>query len=233
MTVSPGEGWHPDPDGIHQLRYHDGSGWTVHVANNGAVTQAPRSAPPPPPPPSAAMSAPPSGSAQLEDDMEWIQHLALEYSTRCTAVFDALEAALQVANDANNARNMANMRPQHEISIRNFTNRANDLEQKFVPLYQAFQAAAAEAREAGIRLAESSGQFDPETSLLTSLDPEAYSEVSAAVEYLRASYGPTPQAFLAGIGAANQIIKTSPDFGEPGFRGSIYTESRPGGANAL
>jgi WD40 repeat protein len=41
---SRGEGWYPDPDGVHQLRYHDGADWTVHVADNGAMSQAPRMA---------------------------------------------------------------------------------------------------------------------------------------------------------------------------------------------
>ena len=52
--------------------------------------------------------------------------------------------------------------------------------------------------------------------------------MAAAVEYLRESYGPTPQAFIDGIGRANQVINTSPNFGEPGFRGNVYTEGIAG-----
>ena len=28
-------GWQVDPTGRHQVRYWDGAGWTVHVADNG------------------------------------------------------------------------------------------------------------------------------------------------------------------------------------------------------
>lgn len=28
-------GWHDDPMGEHQLRYHDGEGWTEHVTHFG------------------------------------------------------------------------------------------------------------------------------------------------------------------------------------------------------
>lgn len=29
------EGWHPDPAGRHEHRYHDGQRWTDHVADGG------------------------------------------------------------------------------------------------------------------------------------------------------------------------------------------------------
>lgn len=28
-------GWHPDPHGAHELRYHDGTNWTNHISNAG------------------------------------------------------------------------------------------------------------------------------------------------------------------------------------------------------
>ena len=28
-------GWYPDPEQRHQLRYFDGTDWTVHVTHNG------------------------------------------------------------------------------------------------------------------------------------------------------------------------------------------------------
>ncbi len=28
-------GWHPDPQGEHKLRYHDGVEWTKHVTHYG------------------------------------------------------------------------------------------------------------------------------------------------------------------------------------------------------
>lgn len=33
--------WHPDPSGRHQFRYFDGTAWTQHVSNQGAVTSDP------------------------------------------------------------------------------------------------------------------------------------------------------------------------------------------------
>ena len=33
--------WHADPTGRHQLRYWDGSAWTNHISNEGAVGQDP------------------------------------------------------------------------------------------------------------------------------------------------------------------------------------------------
>lgn len=31
------KGWHEDPRHLHDLRYHDGSGWTDHVTHFGPV----------------------------------------------------------------------------------------------------------------------------------------------------------------------------------------------------
>ncbi len=28
-------GWYPDPSGRHELRYHDGTDWTIHVSTGG------------------------------------------------------------------------------------------------------------------------------------------------------------------------------------------------------
>lgn len=65
------EGWHADPTGRHELRYHNGLTWSHHVADGGrrstdefassAVDQAP-----PPPPSDAKLVAP--VSAPLQSD---------------------------------------------------------------------------------------------------------------------------------------------------------------------
>jgi hypothetical protein len=31
--------WYPDPRGVHELRYWDGSAWTSHVSNQGMVSK--------------------------------------------------------------------------------------------------------------------------------------------------------------------------------------------------
>lgn len=30
-------GWHPDPSGVHELRYFDGAAWTEHISNQGVT----------------------------------------------------------------------------------------------------------------------------------------------------------------------------------------------------
>lgn len=35
-TVTP-KGWHSDPEAKHDLRFHDGNGWTEHVTHFGPV----------------------------------------------------------------------------------------------------------------------------------------------------------------------------------------------------
>jgi len=49
LPASDAPGWYPDPDGRHHHRYHDGSVWTDHVADDGhsAIDPRPSSLPPP------------------------------------------------------------------------------------------------------------------------------------------------------------------------------------------
>ncbi|MGN6722866.1 MAG: DUF2510 domain-containing protein, partial [Marmoricola sp.] len=57
--------WYPDPLGRAQLRFHDGSGWTHHVATTGQQSVAPADFPLAPPvyapPAPATPSRPGSG----------------------------------------------------------------------------------------------------------------------------------------------------------------------------
>jgi hypothetical protein len=128
---------------------------------------------------------------------------------------------------------MADTRPQHEISIANFTRLADQKEQEFGPLYRSFDNARANAKDAGNKLVAACRQVDPELGLMLALDPETYSQTGAAVEYMRSVVGPTPRAFLEGISQGNAAINSSPDWGEPGFRGNIYHGSGPGEQNWL
>ncbi len=60
-------GWLPDPAGVHELRYWNGSAWTEHVSDQGMTSQdaPPTQFPPPaaafPPPPAAPAAAPAAG----------------------------------------------------------------------------------------------------------------------------------------------------------------------------
>jgi len=222
MESSPTDGWYPDPDGVHQLRYHDGNDWTAHVADNGTMTQAPRSTAQP------GGAGPPHSAAGQSDDTgtEVRAGLARQYGVACAAVLHAAQAALEVANDVNGAWNMANQRPQHELSIQSFTNFARAKEGEFAPLYRAFQQAVASAREAGSRL---SAQFaksdDAEICLLVNVGVDDYSMVGAVIEYLRVNFPATALDFREMIPKVNQAIQTSPGFGEPGFAGNIYFDA--------
>jgi hypothetical protein len=172
-----------------------------------------------------AYRAAPAEPAQVQDDKEWARHLAEEYGRACTAVMGTLEAALAVANEANNAQGMADTRPQHEISIQTFARLAEQKEQEFGPLYHAFGNARAHAEEVGNKLVNACQQQDPERWLMLTLNPESYSVAGAAIEYMRAVSGSTPRVFLEGIGQGTNSINSSPNFGEPGFRGYIYHDA--------
>ena len=37
MTTTPPD-WYPDPGGVHELRYFDGTQWTDHVSNHGVTS---------------------------------------------------------------------------------------------------------------------------------------------------------------------------------------------------
>jgi hypothetical protein len=46
--------WHPDPSGVHEHRWWDGTGWTRHVADRGVTAASPVPPDCPPPPPTVA-----------------------------------------------------------------------------------------------------------------------------------------------------------------------------------
>jgi hypothetical protein len=173
----------------------------------------------------AAYRAVPGQATQVQDDEEWVRHLAGEYGRACIAVMAALEGALKVANEAKGARKMADTRPQHEISIHNFTRFAEQSEKEFGSLYQEFENARGHAKDIGTKLIDACQQQDPELCLGLTLDPETYSVAGAAIEFMRAVSGPTPAAFIEGIGQGNAAVNSSPDYGEPGFGGYIYHDA--------
>jgi uncharacterized membrane protein YhaH (DUF805 family) len=56
FPTPPAAGWHADPTGRHEYRYHDGAVWTDHVADQGQPAQDPLLPPNPPP-----VAMPPGG----------------------------------------------------------------------------------------------------------------------------------------------------------------------------
>jgi hypothetical protein len=150
------------------------------------------------------------------------------YVVACRDVLDATNACLEVANHATGARKMAAQRPQHEISIRNFTNMADKKDQEFAPLYKNFADACSVAKETAASLLGSQTAHDPELILLMCVDDEAYSDVSTAGHILCSSFGATPVGFLDGLQTANAAIQADVmAYGEEGFQGKIYAPPAP------
>ena len=70
--------WLPDPTGMHELRYWNGSAWTEHVSDQGTTGQDPLSTelPPPvaafPPPPTPPPAAAPGGKVSWKDRLKQV-----------------------------------------------------------------------------------------------------------------------------------------------------------------
>lgn len=62
---NPGAGWHPDPTGKHQVRYHDGQQWTAHVSTDGRQTSDPM------PGTTGPVPAPPAGGGAKGKGGRW------------------------------------------------------------------------------------------------------------------------------------------------------------------
>src|SRR5215218_6567895 len=74
--------WLPDPTGVHELRYWNGSAWTEHVSDQGTTAQDPLTTELPPPaatcppplapPPSAGATAQPAGRPNWKDRLKQV-----------------------------------------------------------------------------------------------------------------------------------------------------------------
>jgi hypothetical protein len=117
---------------------------------------------------------------------------------------------------------MANQRPQHEISIRTFTNRAEQAEEEFIPLYRAFAEACTTARDTAKSFLAAQTDHDPEIVLALNVASDALDEVATAKAILSANFGSTPAGFVEGIEEVNTILKDP--FPEAG---NIYSPPPP------
>lgn len=179
---------------------------------------------------------PPGNSVSLHPDVQWfadrirenagpavsaresVAKLAQMYATACSEVLAAANACLEVANLAVGARNMAAQRPQHEISIQNFTKHAEEKEKNFAPLYRAFTDACDHARDAAAQFLAAENELDPEIVLAQSVNLDVLDDVAAAKAILSVNYGPTPAAFVDGVQESNALMQ------EPSVQGgNIYT----------
>ena len=151
---------------------------------------------------------------------------AHEYAAACAKLLDSANSVLQTANNAVNARNMADQRPQHEISIENFRRMADQYDQAFPPLYKAFLDTCAATRSAAENFRAVAMRDDPELILLRAVDDDTYGQVMTAAHMLRTTLGPTPAGFVEGVTVVDAAIQADIfAYGEEGFVGHVYSPS--------
>jgi hypothetical protein len=149
---------------------------------------------------------------------------AREYAAACGQLLDSADSVLQTANYAVKARNMAEQRPQHEISIKNFLGMAEEYDQRFPSQYKEFLGTCAATRSAAENFRTTAGSDDPELILLTAVDGDTYGRVVTAAHMLRTTFGPTPAGFVEGVQVANAAIQADIfAYGEEGFTGHVYS----------
>jgi hypothetical protein len=130
---------------------------------------------------------------------------AVQYVASCSEVLNAANACVEVANLAVGARSKADERPQHEISIKTFSDMAERKEQEFVPLYRAFAEACTKARDTAASFL--AAQPDAEMVLMLVADEATLDNVATVKAILRANYTPTPSGFMVGVEGANALIQ--------------------------
>jgi tetratricopeptide (TPR) repeat protein len=129
------------------------------------------------------------------------------YVAACGGVLNAFNACLEVANKAVGARQTAEQRPQHEISIRNFLRYAEQYEAELIPLYRTFEQACAGARDAAAAfLAAHPNREAAELLLAATIDEPVLNNVATVSALLTAQFGPAPDAFMRGLQQTNALI---------------------------
>lgn len=154
----------------------------------------------------------------MEPSVKWTER----YVAACSEVLAAANACLEVANLAVAARNKAAERPQHEISIRTFTDMAERKEQEFAPLYRTFADACTAARDTAASFLAAQTDPDAEMLLMLTVGEDVLDNVATVKSILRASYAPTPVGFIEGVEESNALMQTPFPEG-----GNIYTPLPP------
>lgn len=146
------------------------------------------------------------------------------YVAVCIDVIDSMNSVLEIANEVVGAQNMADMRPQHEISIRHFEQMVEEMAPRFIPPYKQFLEVCKTARASAASVRTVSSTFDPERVLVEILDDDLYGKVAWAGHVLRTSFGPTPRGFIEGIHAFNAAVDADIfGYGEDGFVECIFS----------
>jgi hypothetical protein len=144
-----------------------------------------------------------------------------QYVAACLEVLTSASACLEVANVAVAARNKAAERPQHEISIRNFTEMAERQEREFAPLYRAFVGACTTARDIAAGVLAAYPRANAEMDLMVTVQEDVLDKVATAKEILRTNFAPMPAGFVEGVDQANALMQAPPE------GGNIYTPLPP------
>ncbi len=141
--------------------------------------------------------------------MEEVQNRVHLYVAACQEVMSTANACLEKANLAVGARNKIEQHkndglPGTPIAIRNFTTYAEEAEREFAPLYEAFDQACVNAREAAGRLL-GAGRDPAQAEMVLAMgtDDQTLGTVAAVKSILRAAYGSTPGAFIQGVQESN------------------------------
>jgi hypothetical protein len=165
----------------------------------------------------------PARDQAMETAVKWA-HL---YAAACGEVSRTADACLEIANRSVGARHKiaecqsGPQLPGTPIAIRNFTKFAEEAEQEFAPLYDAFSDACANARDTAAHFLAAQTTYDPENVLILNVAPDAADTVAVVKEILLSNYGRTPSGFLEGLRDTNKRLESPPE------GGNIYTPPPP------
>ncbi len=219
------------------------SGLAGLATDYGIEIAEPAASPPPSPPAETQQAASPTPPSQAPadptppvpdpDEVAFVRNLMQQYGQACRAITEHINNAAKVARDAFAARRMADVRPQHEISIRNFANLATVKERDFSVLYEALEGACRRARAIGNQIHAAAATvkvpFDPEMVLMIVLDDEGtYGDTQVGSHVMRADFPPSPPAFLDVFERVRQAIEADDlTFLDSGFTGYVVGQAHP------
>lgn len=195
------------------------------------------------PPPDTQRTSPPAPPAQpLADpappvpdpaEVAMVRNLMQQYGQACEAITEHINNAAKVARDAVAARQMADVRPQHEISIRHFANLAAQKERDFSALFEALEGACRRARAIGAQIHAAASTvkvpFDPEMVLMIVLDDQGtYGDAQVGSHVMGADFPASPQAFLDVFERVRHAVEAdNSTILDSGFSGYVVGRAQP------
>lgn len=187
----------------------------------------------------SATEADPHPPTPDPEEIAFVRRLMFDYGHACDDIVRLTDQGTRTAHELIEARRMADMRPQHEISIKHFTDLAAKHHRDFAALCQAFEGACRRARDVGNQIyaaaATVKSPFKPEVVLMMVLDGEQTAEgnqmygiARVASHIMRTQFSPSPQGFVDGYRCVEQACNAESgtifDEGHPGY---VVWDSRP------